>query len=163
MKDLGIAYCVKESEKSFQFHRLGTSEQPFWVPKKAISMGDWKVGFQGSLVVEEWWTQMLQSGREPGSGPSPHQRGLCKMCLKPYEEHPPVKGKRWFDKAYLVLCDGCVWNTEIKQKTSRMNYHSESWWEEVQEARHKMGCWNGSNSWEEHRESCTNIRCRGKN
>ena len=165
-KNLGIVVCVDETSKAFKFRGTGTDATQFWVPKKMISLGPWQVGFQGSLVVHEWWVKAVQNRTKTAAVPSMHQKGLCCVCGRPYMEHPAPKPRNSNDVIYAgkykALCDGCVYNIEKGVKTSRSNFHSEENWAAVQDIREEMGCWTGEDCYQEHLASCGTHMCKAK-
>jgi hypothetical protein len=157
--DLGIVNCVEETPKAFKFQKVGTDEPAFWVPKKMIELGPWRVGFQGSLLVNEWWLRTIRRDTQ-SLGPTQHQQGLCKICKRPYQEHPERSPRSSFDRpGDRTLCDGAVFRTATGMKVSLGDYHTREWWREVQEARQAMGIWKGEDCFAEHQTTCR-AHCR---
>lgn len=157
---LGKVVCVAETPKAFKFQKPETQENPFWVPKKMIELPGWQVGFIGDLVVSSWWVSQVRNRTHYKEGPSPHSQGLCKVCLEPYESHPPkIQRYRVEWREYLTLCDGGVFNLQSEVKTTLGNFHTPEWWAEVEEVQKFMGCWNGTNCHQQHLQVCTIQRC----
>jgi hypothetical protein len=73
--------------------------------------------------------------------PSSHSLGRCEVCGRPYAEHPIDPRARYWEsrKCYHVLCDGCLWNSDINRKVADGQFHKATHWGNVALVRVRMG------------------------